>query len=430
MMMLAHIVLPPLALHSFTLSGVLLATLGTIFLAYDLLGRENGPLRWFTLVLTCGIVSTLIFVPVATFVQLLFSPAGLELSLILPFIRGGGLMGFYTVILVELPPSDTKPPLFSWKGGLLGLALILLFWLLGVLAGPPYALSALTLGLACALLTSTWQRLTWDPVQAGAMPLASGQAVAGEEPSASTPTKAATGQFVARKLTYPRPHVFSRKWFLLGLLFGLIMWYAVFFFANNQVIASLLASVSLALISGIICGSWRFISRKGLVLGLLVGFLLGFTFFFTANQDLVASLLESVPLALISGIICGSWRVINWEPPHPTPQLFSRKGFWSGLVAGFVPWLLYLLAQLYPSLANFPGAIKAFDVITSLCIALTVAGLYAFANAVAGSIAQYTLWRANKLPPRTLGAIGLVLIVVAFALQGVQPVIEILNEIK
>jgi hypothetical protein len=129
MMVLARIVLPPLALHSFTLSGVLLVAIGTLFLAYDLLGRENGPLRWFTLVLTCGIVSALIFVPVATFVQLLFNSVGYALSFILPFILAGGLMGFYTVIIVELPPSDTKPPLFSWKGGLLGLALVPLFWL-------------------------------------------------------------------------------------------------------------------------------------------------------------------------------------------------------------------------------------------------------------------------------------------------------------
>ena len=45
-MVLARIVLPPLLLESFTLSGVLLATIWTLFLAYDLLGRENGPLRW------------------------------------------------------------------------------------------------------------------------------------------------------------------------------------------------------------------------------------------------------------------------------------------------------------------------------------------------------------------------------------------------
>jgi hypothetical protein len=374
MIVFAGIVLPPLALDSLTLSGVFLATTGTLFLAYDLLGRENGPLRWFTLVMTCGIVSALIFVPVVTLVLLLLNPEDVNLSLILPFILAGGLMGFYTVILVELPPSDTRPPIVSWKGGLLGLALALLFWFVGFLAHPLYATPALTAGIACAVLTSTWQRLTWEPAQAGATAPGIGQVVAGEEPSASTPSS--TRQFEAWKPAHPRPHVFS---------------------------------------------------RKALALGLLLGFLLWFVIFFSANKDVSASLLESVPLALISGVICGTWRYIIWEPPHPTPRLFSRRGFWTGLVAGFVPWLLFYIVRNYADLPYFTGPIKGYEEMIHICVILFVAGLYALANAVAGSIAQYTLWRANKLPHRTLGAIGLVLIVVAFALQGVEPVIDILN---
>src|SRR5947208_3084326 len=257
---LAGIVLPPQALHSFTLIGVLLATTGTLFLAYDLLGRENGPLRWFTLVLTCGIVSALIFVPVAMLDQVLFDPNGLDLSYILPFILVGGLMGFYTVILVELPLSASRPPIFSWKGGLLGLALALLFWFVGVLAGPQYALPALALGLTCALFTSTWQRLTWQPTQAGVTAPEIGQVVAGEEPSASTPSS--TEQFVAWKPAHPRPHVFSGKGVVLGLLLGFFVWFVIFFIANKDVIASVLESVPLALISGVICGTLSSTDRK------------------------------------------------------------------------------------------------------------------------------------------------------------------------
>jgi hypothetical protein len=373
---LVGIVLPPLALHSFTLIGVLLATTGTLFLAYDLLGRENGPLRWFTLVLTCGIVSALIFVPLALLNQILFDPEGPNLSYILPFLLVGGLMGFYTVILVELPPSASKPPLFSWKGGLLGLTLALLFWLVGVLAGSQYALPALALGMTCALFTSTWQRLTWEPAQAGATVPESGQSVAGEEPSASSPTPSSTGQFVAWKPAHPKPHVFSRKGVLLGLLLGFLVWFVIFF---------------------------------------------------TANKDVIASAIESVPLAVITGVICGTWRFINREPPHPTPHLFSRKGFWDGLIAGFVPWLIFGFTQSYASLATVTGPSKGLEVMLGLCSGIFVTGFYALANAAAGSIAQYTLWRANQLPHRTLGAIGLVLIIVAFGFQGVQPVIEILN---
>jgi hypothetical protein len=359
-MVLARIVLPPLVLESFTLSGVLLATMGTLFLAYDLLGRESGPLRWFTLVLTCGLVSALVFVPVAILDAVLGGvfKDGFNLLIILPLILFGGLMGFYTVILVDFSPSNTRPHFFSWKGGLLGLALALLFWFaghtLGLLVGPALDIPALTLGLACALLMSTWQRLSWDPPQA-------------------------VDTLCGMKPAHARPHVFS-------------------------------------------C--------KGVVRGLLLGYLLGFAFFFAANKDVIASLLESVPLALIGGVICGIWRFINWEPPQPTPHLFSRKGFWTGLVAGFVPWLCWGLALSYADLPKYTGPLKGLEYTRFLFFILFIVGLSALANAAAGSIAQYALWRANQLPHRTLGAFGLVLIVIAFALQAVQPGIDILNQIK
>ncbi len=380
-MLLAYIGLSPLALESITFIGVLLATIGSLFLAYDLLGRENGPLRWFTLVLTCGFVSALVFVPVAIIEAFLLGgfKGGFNVFIILPLILFGGLLGFYTVILVDLSPSDTKPPFFSWKGGLLGLALALLFWFVGILLGPEFRIPALTLGLACAILTSTWQRLTWEPTQAVDTPRGIWQFVAWEEPSASTPTPRGSWQFVTWKPAHARPHVFS---------------------------------------------------RKGVVLGLLLGFLLCFAFFFSANKDVIASLLESVPFALIAGVICGTWRFINWEPPHPKPHLFSHKGFWTGLVAGFVPWLFWGFALIYADVPKYTGPLKGLEYMRFLFFILFIVGFAALANAVAGSIAQYTLWRANHLPHRSLGAFGLVLIVVAFALQAVPLGIEILNQIK
>jgi hypothetical protein len=382
-MILARIVLPPLVLESFTLSGVLLATIGTLFLAYDLLGRENGPLRWFTLVLTGGLVSTLVFFPVALLDSFLLGgfEGGLNvfLSIILPLILIGGLMGIYTVILVDFSPSESNPPVFSWKGGLLGLALALLFWLVGLLAGPQYTIPALSMGLACALLLSTWQRLSWDPAQAVDTPHEMEQGVAGEGSSASTPTKAATAQVVAGKPAHGSPPVFS---------------------------------------------------RQGVVRGLLLGYLLGFAFFFAVNNDVIASLLESVPLALTGGAICGIWRFINWEPPQPSPHLFSRKGFWTGLVAGFVPWLCWGLALSSVELPKYTGPLKGLEYMRFQFFVLLVEGIAALVNAAAGSIARYTLWRANQLPHRSLGAFGLVLIVIAFALQAVQPGINIFNQIK
>lgn len=359
-MISARIVLPPLVLESFTLGGVLLATVGTLFLAYDLLGRENGPLRWFTLVLTGGLVSAFVFVPVSIFDAILGGvfKDWFSLSVFLPLILLGGVMGLYTVILIDLAPSESRPPFFSWKGGLLGLALALLFWFaghtLGLVVGAPLDVPALSLGLACALLTSTWQRLSWDPAQA-------------------------VDTAHRMKPAQARPPVFS---------------------------------------------------RRGVVRGLLLGCLLGFAFFFSVNHDVIASLLESVPFALSSALIGGTWRSINWEAPQPTPHLFSRKGFWTGLVAGFVPWLCWGLALSYADVSKFTGVLKGLDYMRHQFLVLFIVEISALANATAGSIARYTLWRANQFPHRTLGAFGLVLIVVAFALQAVQPGIDILNQIK
>src|SRR5438477_12551514 len=113
MMILAQIDLPSKALDYFVIASMVLAIIGTLFLAYDLLGRENGPLRWFTLVMTCGLVSALIFVPVSMVDSFLLSHQWVNLAHTLPLTLAGGFMGFYTVILVELPPSTIKPPIFS-----------------------------------------------------------------------------------------------------------------------------------------------------------------------------------------------------------------------------------------------------------------------------------------------------------------------------
>ena len=57
MIVLAELVLSPIALDTILIMSILLGIIGPLYLAYDLFGRENGPLRWFTLVITCGLVS-------------------------------------------------------------------------------------------------------------------------------------------------------------------------------------------------------------------------------------------------------------------------------------------------------------------------------------------------------------------------------------
>ncbi len=112
MMILAQVALPQKEIDILVIASVLLAIIGTLFLAYDLLGRENGPLRWLTLVLTCGFVSALILGIIGMILTKLFKNS-FDLIWMLRFLVLGGLMGFFTVILVELPPAKTRPPIFS-----------------------------------------------------------------------------------------------------------------------------------------------------------------------------------------------------------------------------------------------------------------------------------------------------------------------------
>ncbi|MGZ3622619.1 MAG: hypothetical protein ACXWPS_00675 [Ktedonobacteraceae bacterium] len=374
MLILAQIPLPQTILDIFIITSVLLAIVGTLFLAYDLLGRENGLLRWFTLVIICGLISALIIGTIATIVRRIVNNA-IDLNLTLQFMAVGGLMGFYTVILIELPPSKSRPPIFSRKGSLLGLAFGITFaFIIRFFSGELEA--ALSIGVPCAIIASVWQRITWETSQAVYNPRGIWQFVAWEEPSPSNPNPRGSWKFVDWEPPHPKPRLFSRKRFLLGLGSGYLCWFIVSF---------------------------------------------------VASKDVTVALLESIPFALVCGFISGTWWFINWEPPHPRPQLFSRKGFWNGFVAGFVPWLIFMVAE-NAFLHQYSGPGASFEAMLTLSLFILVAGALGLATATAGSIAQYTLWKANRLPYRILGTFGLVLIMVAFILQGVQPVIDLFNK--
>ena len=342
MVVLAQIVLPPVALDSFTIAGVLLAVVGTLYLAYDLLGRQHGPLQWLTLLITCGLVSALIFSFVSTIIYLL-SGHSFSLNFTLQFLLIGGLTGVFTVVLVDFPKSRTKPPIVSPKGSAIGLVLGLLFFFTVSFLGPDNGVnSALAMGVTCAALASLWPYLTWNP-------------------------------------STSRPHVFSRKGFGIGLLLGLLLW---------------------------------------------------FVFFFLDTEDIVISVLVSVPLALACGVLLSLWRFIHWEVSTPQPHVFSRKGFLVGFVIGFIPWLMFLLLQQNfhaPAQLDVPELIVGLQGMAVILLIVIAVGVLALASAAAGSISQYILWKANMLPLRRLGVLGLALILVATSLQAVPAVIDLIS---
>jgi len=343
MVVLAQIALPLVALDSITVASVLLAIVGTLYLAYDLLGRQHGPLQWLTLIITCGLVNALVLGFVGTLLYFLISHS-FNFKVTLRTLAIGGLMGVFTVILVDFPKSQAKPGIVSRKQSAIGLTLGLLFFFTALFAGNDVhaaldVRAALTMGVTCAALAILWPYLTWVP-----------------SPS--------------------RPQAFSRKGFVIGVLLGLLLWPA---------------------------------------------------FFFLTSKNMVTSVLASIPLAFVCGGLIGLWRFIHWETSTPQHHIFSRKGFVIGFVIGFIPWLMFELIQQDFTHSPITGPLDVLLLMVTLLIIVIVVGVLSLASAVAGSISRYILWKADMLPLRFLGAVGLVLILLGFCLQAVPPVIDLIN---
>src|SRR5947207_2353843 len=343
MVVLTEIALPLVALDSITVASILLAIVGTLYLAYDLLGRQHGPLQWLTLIITCGLVNALVLGFFGTILYSLLQQH-FNFNYTLQSLVIGGLMGIFTVILVDFPKSQAKPGIVSRKQSAIGLTLGLLFFFTALFAGNDVhaaldVRAALTMGVTCAALAILWPYLTWVP-----------------SPS--------------------RPQAFSRKGFVIGVLLGLLLWSA---------------------------------------------------FFFLTSKNMVTSVLASIPLSFVCGGLIGLWRFIHWETSTPQHHVFSRRGFLIGFVIGFIPWLMFELIQQDFTGVSISGPLDYLVLIVTILIIVILVGVLSLASAVAGSISRYLLWKADMLPLRFLGAVGLVLILLGFCLQAVPPVIELIN---
>ena len=108
MVVLAEIVLSPIALDSILIISVLLAIIGTLYLAYDLLGRQQGPLQWLTLVITCGLISALVLGSLAPIIRFLFDHR-FDFGFTFQAMIIGGVMGVFTATLIDFPPAQARP---------------------------------------------------------------------------------------------------------------------------------------------------------------------------------------------------------------------------------------------------------------------------------------------------------------------------------
>lgn len=114
------------------LGSATLTILGTLYLAYDLLGRRRGFLQWLTLFTSYWLIGVLIFEPIfllATYVVLLLNASQPQegLKTILGLTLFAGLISACTSMLIGIPNSIPGRQGFSWRGVVTG---GLLWWLL------------------------------------------------------------------------------------------------------------------------------------------------------------------------------------------------------------------------------------------------------------------------------------------------------------
>src|SRR5438034_4378136 len=221
MLALAEIVLPPIALDSILLIWDRMVIVGALYLAYDLLGRQHGPLQWLTLLITCGLISTIVLGLVAPTIRFFFVYS-FDLAFTFQAMLIGGVMGVFTATLIDSPRAQARPSLMSWRGSGIGLGLGLLLFFVTYFLLSSSLMSSLVMGLTCATLAILWPFLIWNP----------------------SPSK---------------PKVFSRKGLGMGLLLGLLFWFVFFFIASRDVVVALIVSVPFALLFGALISLWRFI---------------------------------------------------------------------------------------------------------------------------------------------------------------------------
>jgi hypothetical protein len=101
-----------------------LTVIGSMYLAYDLLGRQHGPLRWVSLFVTSGLVGAITLEPLAVVVATMEDiPGALQVLLI------GIVVGSFTGILFAIPEDPRHPRIFSGRASISGGVLGIFFWL-------------------------------------------------------------------------------------------------------------------------------------------------------------------------------------------------------------------------------------------------------------------------------------------------------------
>ncbi len=131
-------------------------------------------------------------------------------------------------------------------------------------------------------------------------------------------------------------------------------------------------------------------------------------------------LLFAVVAGLAGGMVASIWRSLNRDRHNSgaaRPPLFSRRGCVLGGVAA-----LLLPAAVYSVLLVQGDTAAVLSPYT-----LPTVAIVAVAGGVIGGLSRSIFWWVNTLPQRSLEVIGVLLILLAFVIQAVEPVLTLVG---
>jgi uncharacterized OB-fold protein len=478
-----------------------LVILGTLYLAYDLLGREDGPLQWLTLVLTCGVfgacsLGVLGFGFAYVALRNSFSTFEDMLQFVQLTALLGMIMGIYSGVFAELSLSKSSPG-GLWKrrvfAGIVGVVSLYFIFLVLTHDGNGYHpaesfIDASISALVSVFLGSTGLLFHWmesiSPSKprffsrgrilirfvvgflTGCIPgfilsrdliaiLISGLIFALVNAFLGGLLQRIMWRFIYPKVSNAPSGFFSWKkslaWFIIGLVFGFFL----VLIPDPDFSTAMLSAGIIALVSGLLGGIWRSIHRVppeasrprfsgsrfliGFGIGLVSWFLISAVLTHIYSKDPEGAVVGGVLLALAVGMLNGIGQFIGWVSPNVYAQQNDvRRRILIGLITGMVPWFTFVIIFFIvsPPVNSFNSSGVTGEIILGLSVVIFFMGIMLFAFAVAtinafiAGLSHSILRCANKFPTHTLGAIGLVFLLLAAAMQFLPPLAELLNIIS
>jgi hypothetical protein len=382
----------PLFFPALNLIGLVLGIIGSLFLTYDFLGRPGGPLRWFLRIM----VPTLLSMAILTVVMLIYLRFFLfgygsfknqttrheitgDVLALLPF---GAILGTYNGVFVS-PFAKIKQPqqvVFSWHDGILGFLIAFAYTILLGGLFRHYVASHQDLGnefnaipiLVTLMLLFSMFALFWRAINRHSIDLT------------------------------PQPRRFILWRVIVGGVIGYV-WFVPLRIAFEHLFGI-----------GIHAGMNEFLP----------------------DYDLFKNGVRIIFILIGAGVGGFSKYLLWWlhQPPKDPvhPGVLTRKGMFSGALIGLtmpiaISVVLAIVTEVQSSQSfnwqTFLINLAVIGIGSGVAIGMLV-GLPV--GAISGGISQYLFWNINALPENSILAGGVVLILVGFAVQAIQPLLQLL----